>query len=328
LFSRKRSWRFLKIKKSYSRGSGKYLKSDFFNRNTNLLTEQFVKRCKPFLRLGSLNYTRYYFNDVQQRLNVPTYSKQRTLRFCALCAASYLLAAGYASGQASLSPTVVGAADVESSSSEQAELVLFEEIEVTQAQPNKPNRPTRESRATTSEPIFTLIGTSRIGNHLSAIVRHQDGENIRVSTGSGGVAAITGYEEYSIFDVGAGNLSVRYPSNVPCIVHKEKGVSCLSSPNTAQLQLVNAEALARVEPAPSIGLSADEATGVGPEGTANPFEALRAARAAGGNPAEFSPGGGRDGRNDQFTPRRIAPEDVPQGMRVVSTPFGDRLVEQ
>jgi hypothetical protein len=212
---------------------------------------------------------------------------------------------------------------------------LFESIEVTESRPNTPNQPTRESRATSSEPVFTLIGTSRIGNNLSAIVRHQNGENIRVSTGSGGVAPITGYEEYSIFNVGAGNLSVRYPSNVPCIAHKDKGVSCLSSPNTAQLQLVNAEALARVEPAPSIALSADGssglvdgANGVSLEGTANPFEALRAARAAGGNPAEISPGGGRDGRNGRFTPRRISPEDVPQGMRVVSTPFGDRLVEQ
>jgi hypothetical protein len=231
--------------------------------------------------------------------------------------------------------TQVFAQDVSLTLEGQTDFTLFEGIEVSEPRPNTPNRPTRESRATLSEPVFTLVGTSRIGDSRSAILRHQNGENIRVSTGSGGVAAITGYEEYSIFDVGAGNLSVRYPSNVHCIAHKDKGVSCLSSPNTAQLQLVNAEALARVEPAPSIALSADGssglvngATGVSPEGTANPFEALRAARAAGGNPAEISPGDGRDGRNGRFTPRRIAPEDVPPGMRVVSTPFGDRLVEQ
>jgi hypothetical protein len=213
---------------------------------------------------------------------------------------------------------------------------LFEGIEVSESRPTNTTRPTRESRVTSAEPVFTLIGTSRIGNNLSAIVRHQNGENIRVSTNLGGTTPIVGYEEYSIFDVGAGNLSVRYPSNVPCIAHKDKGVSCTGTPNTAQLQLVNAEALARVEPVPSIALSADGssglaeagAAGVSPEGTANPFEALRAARAAGGNPAEISPGGGRDGRNGRFTPRRISPEDVPPGMRVVSTPFGDRLVEQ
>jgi hypothetical protein len=228
---------------------------------------------------------------------------------------------------------VAVAQDTESSSTDQSDFNLFEGIEVTESRPNTPtNRPTRESRATTSEPIFTLVGTSRIGARRSAILRHQNGETIRVATGAGGTAAIDGYEEYSIYDVGAGKLSVRYPSHIPCIAHKDKGVSCLSSPNTAQLQLVNAEALARVEPAPSIALATDGssglvdgANGVSLDGTANPFEALRAARAAGGNPAEISPG---DGRNGRFTPRRISPEDVPQGMRVVSTPFGDRLVEQ
>jgi hypothetical protein len=230
---------------------------------------------------------------------------------------------------------VAVAQDTESSSTDQSDFNLFEGIEVTESRPNTPtNRPTRESRATTSEPIFTLVGTSRIGARRSAILRHQNGETIRVATGAGGTAAIDGYEEYSIYDVGAGKLSVRYPSNIPCIAHKDKGVNCTGTPNTAQLQLVNAEALARVEPAPNIALSADGtglvdgAAGVSLEGNANPFEALRAARAAGGNPAEISPGGGRDGRNGRFTPRRISPEDVPPGMRVVSTPFGDRLVEQ
>ena len=53
----------------------------------------------------------------------------------------------------------------------------------------------------------------------------------------------------------------------------------------------------------------------------NPFEALRAQQ----NNVSVS---NRDGGNERFTPRRILPEDVPPGMRVVSTPFGDRLVEQ
>jgi hypothetical protein len=29
----------------------------------------------------------------------------------------------------------------------------------------------------------------------------------------------------------------------------------------------------------------------------------------------------------RFRPRRINPDQVPDGMRVVSTPFGDRLVD-
>ena len=48
---------------------------------------------------------------------------------------------------------------------------------------------------------------------------------------------------------------------------------------------------------------------------ANPFEALRN-RAQNGEPQSERPG--------RFQPRRIDPADVPPGMRVVSTPFGDR----
>ena len=211
---------------------------------------------------------------------------------------------------------------------------LFEDVEAAGTrQRSSSNIPIRESRVTTTDPEFTLVGTSRIGSSYSAILKHRSGDNIVVRTGPGRTTPITGYTDYIISDVGAGKLSLRYPSNVPCIAHQDKGVSCLSLPNTAQLKLVNAEALARVESAPSLptdmssGL-VDGATGVSPEGVVNPFEKIRAARAFGGNPAEISSGDGRDGRNGRFTPRRISPEDVPSGMRVVSTPFGDRLVEQ
>lgn len=53
----------------------------------------------------------------------------------------------------------------------------------------------------------------------------------------------------------------------------------------------------------------------------NPFAALRAVREA--NAAADSP---PDPNSVRIQLRRIAPEDVPDGMRVVSTPFGDRLV--
>ena len=52
---------------------------------------------------------------------------------------------------------------------------------------------------------------------------------------------------------------------------------------------------------------------------ANPFETLRN-RVQNGEPPSERPG--------RFQPRRIDPADVPPGMRVVSTPFGDRLVEE
>lgn len=212
-------------------------------------------------------------------------------------------------------------------SSSNQELTLFEGIEATESRPSTPSRPTQESRATLSEPVFTLVGTSRIGKHHSAILRHQNGESISVGTVAGSTSPIAGYEEFTVFDVGAGALSVRYPSDIPCVGFKDKGVSCSAAPNTALLQLVNAQAIARAVPVPnadqSAGLVSSNAEPGASDQVANPFEALRAAR-ANGNPDQSNVGD----RNSRFTPRRISPEDVPPGMRVVSTPFGDRLVEQ
>ena len=216
--------------------------------------------------------------------------------------------------------------------SRQGALTLFENIEVNESRPTTPDQPSRESRATTLEPVFTLVGTSRIGDRRSAILRHQNGENIRVLTGLKSTTRIAGYEEYLVLEVGAGKLSVRYPKDVPCAEHKDKGVSCSTTPNTALLELVNAEALARTEPISNAAGSSDskpELAGSGTAGaTSNPFEALRAARAAGLNTNQNSANENGDVSNGRFTPRRIAPEDVPSGMRVVSTPFGDRLVEE
>jgi hypothetical protein len=210
----------------------------------------------------------------------------------------------------------------------QGELSLFENIEVAESPSNTPNRPNRESRATMSEPIFTLVGTSRIGDRRSAILRHQSGEIVRVSTELESTTQIAGYESFSAFEVGAGTLSVLYPSNILCVEHKPKGVSCSNASNTALLELVNAQALARTEPiSNAVGgsLNSNPETSGSGAAVGNPFEALRTGRAADSNPDRDSAGDARSGR---FTPRRINPADVPSGMRVVSTPFGDRLVEQ
>jgi hypothetical protein len=207
-------------------------------------------------------------------------------------------------------------------------LSLFESIEVTENQQSTPSRPTRETRATMSEPVFTLVGTSRIGSKSSAILRHQNGEIVHVSTALESTTQIAGYEGFSAFELGAGTLSVLYPSDILCVEHKQKGVSCSTASNTALLELVNAQALARTEPiSNAVGgsLNSNPETSGSGAAVGNPFEALRTGRAADSNPDRDSAG---DARNGRFTPRRINPADVPPGMRVVSTPFGDRLVEQ
>jgi hypothetical protein len=201
-------------------------------------------------------------------------------------------------------------------------LALFEGIETSQSRSGEPNRPSRESRATNSAPEFTLLGTSRIGSSYSAILRHRSGESVLVRSD----AAIEGYTGYTVVDIGAGRLSLRLPGNVPCVVFPKQGVACNGTANIADLQLANGAPLRQSESLARIDAQAEPAEeGADPEvsNPVNPFEAFRAGRVDANNPAQS------DGaRGARFSPRRISPEDVPPGMRVVSTPFGDRLVEQ
>jgi hypothetical protein len=202
-------------------------------------------------------------------------------------------------------------------------LTLFEDIETSQSRSGEPNRPTRESRAANSDPEFTLLGTSRIGSSYSAILRHRSGKGVLVRSD----AAIEGYSGYTVVDIGEGKLSLRLPSNVPCVVFPEQGVACNGAANIADLQLANGEPLRQNESLASTDAqaeSAEEAADPETSNPVNPFEALvGAGRVDANNPAQND--GARGGR---FSPRRISPENVPSGMRVVSTPFGDRLVEQ
>ena len=131
---------------------------------------------------------------------------------------------------------------------------------------------------------------------------------------------IPGYNGYSILDVGSSKVSIRYPENAPCVEFRDQGVSCDGAVNIAALSLANSEPLPGNEVETSLAAGRSNETAAD-EPPINPFEALRAQQ----NNGSVS---NRDGGNERFTPRRILPEDVPPGMRVVATPFGDRLVEQ
>ena len=196
----------------------------------------------------------------------------------------------------------------------QQDLTLFEPVQVSAENTSRsPARPNRESRATTSEPPFTLMGTSRIGDNYSAMVKHRGGETIIVRVGANGNTPIPDYSGYSIVDVAAGNISIRYPGNSPCIEFSGQGVSCNDAANIARLTLPTSAPLPSVNPPDELIESVEDQP-------KNPFETLR-----NGAVAQDEEQAGNAAR---FTPRRINPEDVPEGMRVISTPFGDRLVAQ
>lgn len=209
---------------------------------------------------------------------------------------------------------------------------LFEAIENNAG--NRTATPTRRnsrnSRATVAEPEFTLLGTSRIGDKYSAILQHKSGEAIIVEAGPSASTAIPEHDDYSIVKLAAGSVSIRYPGNTTCVEFLDRGVSCNEADNIAELGLAASEPLAPSESsqifaAQAIDVQAND-SGANPAGgqdqVINPFAALQEAQ--NGEPVDRS----TNAENRQFSPRRIAPEDVPPGMRVVSTPFGDRLVEQ
>lgn len=213
-------------------------------------------------------------------------------------------------------------------------LTLFEDVERTEnnsGNGTSPARPNRGSRATIASPEFTLLGTSRIGTRQSAIVQHKDGERLIVRSNDQSNTPIEGHADYALVGIEAGQVSIRYPGNNPCEEFPEQGVSCSSAANIAQLQLVTGVPIASsnpaVSPAPGANGAASGDDAADDQGEpVNPFEALRAAQQGGATNAQGRVGGTTE--NGRFTPRRIAPEDVPEGKRVVATPFGDRLVDQ
>ena len=201
---------------------------------------------------------------------------------------------------------------------------LFEPIETTDAPEQARIRQERGSTIMTTEPEFTVEGTSRIGDKLSVMLNHRSGEKIVIAINPQGDTPIPDYEEYSILNSGAGRVSIQYPGSSPCMEYQDRGVRCSEAANVASLELVTGKAIQSTEPVLSQSAAqADAGTEI--TGVANnPFEMMRARQAeqAGQDIPAL-----QEGRVD-FTPRRIDPNDVPPGMRVVSTPFGDRLVEQ
>ena len=201
------------------------------------------------------------------------------------------------------------------------QLNLFEEIETNDSSSSiSRNRVDDVPRGGSTSPEFTLIGTSHIGSEYSVIIQHRGGDTLIVKADSNSSTQIPGYSGYSILEVGSGSISIRYPDDVSCVEFRDQGVSCAGGGNIAALSLTNGEPLSDNAAEVSQLTAGSSETAVN-DPLINPFEALRAQR---NNEAVST----RDGDNERFTPRRILPEDVPSGMRVVSTPFGDRLVEQ
>ena len=197
---------------------------------------------------------------------------------------------------------------------------LFEPVDSASSAGNS-NQARGRSRASAerggSDPEFSLIGTSRIGLKTSVMLRHASGEKVRVPLERPKVR-IPGHEQYTVIGSDVNSVSIQYPQSVVCEEFAAKGVSCDATRNIATLNLrvfqTAEQSHEQIEP-DQLEFERKGAK----DAPINPFEALR------NRPQNSS---STPGRADRFRPRRIDPADVPTGMRVVSTPFGDRLVEE
>ena len=198
------------------------------------------------------------------------------------------------------------------------QLELFEETETNRRDEEtvRPDRARRDSDGNiVSGPEFVLVGTTRIGANFLVVLEDNAKELISVSLPVGSSRPIPGYSGYEVIHVGSnGEASIRYPDGLQCIEFQEQGVTC-NATNEANLSLTNAEPVSSSNLSASVQ-GAEQAMEESGE-LVNPFEAILQ---RGSNPDTDA--------NNTFSPRRIDPSDVPPGMRVVSTPFGDRLVEE
>lgn len=206
----------------------------------------------------------------------------------------------------------------------------------------KPNRPANKKKGV--DKPFVLRGTARLGRHYSAVIETPKGEDIRVVWDGGAPVTIPGYDGFRVSKIDPREVVVLLPPEVDCVDVAEAGLRCNSKGNAATLSLAwrNAtppKASAKEKGAAKVGgKKAGDAGKKGDKAKENPFlSALR--RASEGKEVDHQEGMSdeekklddelrkkRAERYKNFKPKVIRDDEVPPGMKVVRTPFGDRLV--
>jgi hypothetical protein len=217
-------------------------------------------------------------------------------------------------------------------------LSLFDTSQGQEAQVQGP-RPSFVVSAQGAAPQFALRSTSRFGDEYLAVLVDGAGNPIDVRWRSGQQVALPQQPGYAVVNVSASALTLQQPADQPCQPDDARGIRCLD----AQTALLSLATLSPVQPAvvpgreglmgPQPAISTNDADVVldsaGNAVFVNPFSGAvmapdvptpeqlqaRAQRAQ-----------TRAQRLQQFPVERIADDQVPPGMRLVRTPFGDRLV--
>lgn len=188
---------------------------------------------------------------------------------------------------------------------------------------------------------FILRGTSRLGHRYTAILENLNArEDIVVSWQPGFQITVPGGDGYRLVHVSARKAQLIYPLDSPCKESdKKNGVTCSQDGRMATLTLTRRNPTAPRKPpvAKKVALKKDgKAETV--KKTGNPFiDAINKSRKNQPAPPPPSPEllKAREEarkkmaeRYKDFKPKVIDPKDVPSGMKIVHTPFGDRLVPE
>jgi hypothetical protein len=227
------------------------------------------------------------------------------------------------------------------------ELTLFEPAETPAAEDKTAPAPTGLVNQN-GQPVYSLRSSTRIGDNYTVELVDRQGKVVKVNWHAGDHTPIAGTSGFTIEDIQQRTVILALPANDPCVNLPSKGVSCLNgaraklslstaaplpptalgpnqggvpqNPFEAAIQAQQAQAAAQGLPVPNAGA---------PGTFVNPFtgkvEAADQVSAA-DQAARDARQRARSERLNRVDQQRIPDNQVPTGMRRVTTPFGDRLV--
>lgn len=187
---------------------------------------------------------------------------------------------------------------------------------------------------TAATTAYTLRGIARFGDDYVATLERSDGNTVTLSWQGSAANPLPQDPGYEVLEITSQTLVLHQPT--PCVPQESRGVSCIDA-NTARLSLATLSPIQRQPPNEKIitgPLPMDDTdSSVVSDESGNPVFVNPFAAAVMEAQEEDPEQGGRAERAraraerlQQFQVERIPEGEVPPGMRLVRTPFGDRLV--
>ncbi len=169
---------------------------------------------------------------------------------------------------------------------------------------------------------FELKGISQIGKRYIVFLEAPNNKIIKVDMEDKIRTAVNnGFPDYYLIRLTERKVKVDYPENAPCLrPNPQKGIKCSNAGKSAILEFTVGKA---INPPPESAVSQN------PPSTVNPFLAAMQKNQQLSEEEQRKREEALEKRRElykNFKRQVIKDEDVPEGMRVVRTPFGDRLV--